>query len=66
MALDHEYISERLTEATDELRSPLAGKHPLLEQLLHLGIELLIAWLTGQLPKPTPPPTKPVPRDLAR
>ena len=45
------------TAAADELDAAPAGKHPLIEQLLSLVLQMLIAWLTQYLADQTPPPT---------
>ena len=57
MQLDHETCSEHLAAAADEFRAPLALTHPLLDQLLQLLMQALLAYLPPTtLPVPTPTP----------
>jgi len=56
----HQHALEHFIKASDALDAAPMGKHPLLEQLLSLALQMLIAWLTQYLadnpPQPTPAP----------
>jgi len=56
----HQQALEHFIKASDSLDAAPMSKHPLLEQLLSLALQALIAWLTQYLadnpPAPDPAP----------
>jgi hypothetical protein len=56
----HETALEHLINAADAFDSAPMGKHPLLEQLVNLALQMLIAWLTEYLAE-NPLETTPAP-----
>lgn len=52
--MDHEKLLEQMQNVTDAMRSPIASKHPLLDQLLQLALQALIKWLTNLYVDPHP------------